>query len=371
VLKSIRRLLSNKILRPLLLAVVILTVGLILFLPTLRVLRLQSRAGALLEDVRQTAAGEHLEQFWCLLPLLVGPVEDPRLAEAADLLAQAVEINPSHPHTYFLLGRARCLAGDFSEAITAFSAYYKARPDHPLGQMELAFAAYAGNTLLPDDPTPFLTIFREAIGQVAVTGEDFHHHADHAFRIDDYPSAWFWYGVGEQLEPLPDFRAFRKDLLDAVYTGVFSASLQAAVKVIPLSTEAPVTIPQAAFFRFSTGEPVQTRIENGQEAGGYYSTGDNSGVFISVPQTGTYCLTIQALDRPPAPTEIGITLDIQPAAIIELKEGNNTWKTVDIATEMESGVHLLGMALNNDAWINGVDRNAFIAHIIIQPCFTQ
>jgi tetratricopeptide (TPR) repeat protein len=356
-------LLPKKILRPLLLAALILAVVLILFLPTLRVLRLQSQAGALLEDVRQTAAGEYPEQFWCLLPLLTGLVEDPRLAEAADLLAQAVEINPSHPHTYFLLGRTHCLAGNFTAALTALTQYTHTRPDNPLGELELAFAAYAGNTFFPNDPTPFLTTFREVIGQVAVTGEDFYLQADQAFRIEDYPSAWLWYRIGEQLEPITGSRAFRKDLLDAVYTGVFSPSIQAAVEVIPLSTEAPVTILPSAFFRLSSGHEIFVEHQSGNQIGRFSQNTDDGGVFIKVPHSGIFRLTIYAIDQPPAPTLVGITINLRTIETLELTEGDGSLQSFSVNIKLESGYHLLGIKLENDDIIVDLDRNAYICLI--------
>lgn len=62
------------------------------------------------------------------------------LSGAIEYLIISRRLNPLNSYTYFLLGRAYCLAGDPAKAVSAYRNYLMHHPENPLGRFELGMA---------------------------------------------------------------------------------------------------------------------------------------------------------------------------------------------------------------------------------------
>jgi tetratricopeptide (TPR) repeat protein len=338
--------------------------------PSLRALRLRATAGRLLDEYIRTHAGEHQDHFVCLLPLLTDLPADPQLEEATALLEKARDLQPALQHTHYLLGQAYCLGEHFPEAVKALGDYVEMRPDNPLGQLSLAFAHFSWGNLAEDlTKAEKLSTLDQALlrlESINFTRESLLTKAKEAFIRESYPASWLWFSISNTFRALHGEDAFQKTILDVIYQPGDKAAVDENL-VVEVGKD-PIIIRPFQFFRLASGDPVSTHMISGQEAAFYYQNTDDGGIFFNVAESGEYCLRIDALDNPPAPTYIGISYDFSPVTILELSEGNNSWKTFTLSLNMESGVHLLALDLENDAWINGIDRNAYIGEIRLFYC---
>jgi hypothetical protein len=289
------------------------------------------------------------------------------------LLLTAKTIDPENPHTYLLLGRAACLQENYYLAYNAFDDFNQARPDNPLGRLEAAFA-YISATHGKEDLSPTVreaieNLARQQLGQLAIEDHFFPDEADKAYENDAYDLAWYWYRVGEIRGVLSEEQATRLALLSAVVEP--SQSMQApfdAHEVFVLNDS--LRIAPEDFFRLADGQPVAVRTFDEKTAAAYFSNNDPGGVFIQVETGGQYCLSIEALDRPPEITAIAMTLNLEEVRLIELTRGDDTWSRYLTQLPLEEGLHLLGFRLTNDLYISaeGIDRNGYVGEVVITQC---
>jgi hypothetical protein len=342
----------------------------------LRVLNLQARAGDLIENYIQEHAAEFDHYFTCQLPVQIDlPERDQGLNNALDLLEKARKLRPNNPHTNLLLGRAYCLHGDFFRAISFFEVFSQERPGNPLGDLEAAYAHFTLSILEGEMLDPIRKAHEGQTRKIFLQqglGADYFKNqfkqAENAYYARNYREAWLRYRMANIYEPLDNEVAFRTAVMDLVFSQTTPFREQLKNKHV-VNLKDSLSIDQSSFFRFENGASVNPRDMLGQTVGVYYMNTDPGGILISVEEKGTYCLHIQALDHPPEPTHIEVTLNFERLLIMDLLNGDNAWCTVETDLFLNQGYYLLGFRLtNDDSDVNGLDRNAYVGDVMIQRC---
>jgi len=347
--------------------------GMLAWQPLL-VLSLQARAGDRIEGFIQDFAGDYENFFACQMPALTDLPSDERLDRATALLEKAKGLQPQNAQTDLLLGRALCLQGDFPLAVKAFESFSQAHPENPLGSFEAAFAhftsALTSNELSEAERTAQEGQSRAILAGMGYTGDYFFQEGEAAltrYPTPAYPVAWYWYRLSGIFQPLPEEAAFRIELLDLAFSGkTEQAMINNEDLVLPLDDA--LTIQPSALFMLADGSPIIINEYDQTPVALIYGRWNLGCGLIDISEKNTYCLTITALDRPPEPTQVEISLDFKGIMQVELPDGDDTWKTFTKDVQLSQGLHLLGIRLANDAKVNGLDRNGHIAEIILQKC---
>ncbi len=343
---------------------------LLFFGSSFRILRLQIRAGRILDEFLITNGIETNDQFTCLLPLVENLSDVDRLQEAITLLENATSIDPDHPQTHLLLGKVYCLSGDFPKAIEAFKVYSQVKPANPLGTMELAFAMFASQ-ITTSSSYPGVGLADELVTlfqSVNISSEDFSAHAHDAFRKENFQTAWLWYGVTDEMAALDNLSAYRKAILDLLFQQSDKAARALLSDNIFIGSTSKVFIPPTGYFRLDNGDQVPTGEKLGREAAILYSKYEDARVFIEINHSGCYQISVPILDTPPSPILIDVTVDFKPIMEIQLENGDDAWRVFGGQLFLEEGYHLIGFRLENDTKFDGLDRNAMIGSLTIYPC---
>jgi len=356
-----------------LITALLVVVGVITWKP-LRVLNLQARGGEKIEDYIQTYAPDFENYFACQIPAFIDLPEDQGLTEAVSLLEKAQALQPENAQTHLLLGRAYCLQKDYESAVEAFESYSKGRPDNPLGDLETAFAhftlAVKDNDLTETDKNAHEIQSRLILEEEGYSGDYFLEEGNSAFNRwinPDYRAAWYLYKLSEIFRLSPTEIAFKTAIMDVAFKDETSF-LEFIEEEQIVKLEDKNNILPSSFFRLEDGSPVNTREFKGQMAGMYYRNRDPGVTILEVLDSGSYCLFIKAFDTPPEPTIIELTIDFKPLTMIEMQNGDETWRSYEIETYLEEGLHLLGIRLTNDGNVNGIDRNGSVGEILIESC---
>jgi len=352
-----------------LIIVLLVIVGVVAWKP-LGVLNLQAHAGGKIEGYIQTYASEYKNYFACQIPAFIDLPDDEGLTEAVSLLEKAQVLQPENAQTHLLLGKAYCIRGDYEAAIDAFEAFSQGRPGNPLGDLERAFAHFTmtlANKKLSDDEESYHQSQSKKILESQGYSSEYFIEEGNAAYLGAAPAAWYWYHIAELFQSLPQVTTFRAAILDLVFKEE-TTFLEFVDQEQIIILEKKNNIPPSSFFRLSDGSPVDTGEIKGQLAGMYYRNTDPGVSIIEVLDSGSYCISIQALDSPPEPTLIELTLDFDPLTIIELQNGDETWGSFETEAYLQEGFHLLGIRLTNDGNVNGVDRNGVVGEIAIESC---
>ncbi|MFQ5615682.1 MAG: tetratricopeptide repeat protein [Anaerolineales bacterium] len=176
----------------------------------------QMQGGRFLAPVLETVRETDAVTFACASPPLTDEDLRDSLKKARGHLGKALEYNPELSHAYLLLGRANCLLGAASEAVRAYRAYTRLRPDNPLGHLELGFA-WEGVCLAQNRnaittlgeieswqrcSSKFLNeVILTAWDEAGLTAKDFFKVGDQAFQDKRYEEALWWYGRANKIAP--------------------------------------------------------------------------------------------------------------------------------------------------------------------------
>ncbi len=333
--------------------------------PRVMTLVYQTKAGSILDGVIPLGSDQDMDYFACLLPVLFempeGSGED--VAEAIRLFEQSLSIIPNNDHAYYLMGQSLCLNREFDQAIDYLEKYIEQCPKNPLGWMEKGFAYFSMAESLDGDQDEMKASYLNAailsLEEAGITGGLLKNHADIAFEEGDYRIAWVYYRLSNAMNLLSDADCFKIAMLDLVMQGETEQWDYFEDELI-LTLEDSLTIQPSSFFRLEDGELVYVSDMQGEMAGMYYRNKDPGGSMIWVEESGNYYVSINALDHPPAPTNIQVSLDFDPLVLLELKNGDDDWIMYEARISLVRGYHLLHVRLTNDGKVNGVDRNAYM-----------
>lgn len=359
-----------------LLVVILFGVALIVFVyPQIRALRLQTKAGKLIEEHVARVQEEQPEtaegNFYCIIPAMQsGSLEGNDLDQAIQWLNEAKSLAPNNVHSSFLLGQAYCLKEDYERAVDALDEFLILRPENLLARAEIgfAFSALARSAADPQVAQTYQSVSLQYLGQADFSANSFINLGDTAFKQERYQDALVWYEVGKSLSPLQDPLLFRYALLHLVFEGS-TPTMDRIKEGVMLELAGELTVDPSSFFELSTGSSFQTGTDNGKTLVTLASNGQNAGILLNVLEANRFCFSILALDKPPQPTQIGVGLDFKKFATFELNDGDGEWEQFDFDVYLDRGFHVLGVKLMNDLYIAGeIDRNAYIGPVKIEAC---
>lgn len=338
-------------------------------LPQVLTLHYQSRAGSLMEEFIQREASDYQDHFACLLPILVdySEVNTDEISQAISLLQRSSRLTPNNTHTMYMLGKAYCMVEDYQSASETLSDYKEARPNDPLGKMELGFAYFTWAQTLGDEQEEAKTAYMDrsvtAFEDAGLRGGLFRGHGDIVYERADFRTACVYYeiaGVDTDLAPI------RKAVLSFVKINgedCFCTFMDDSnIDII----DDELIIPPGEFVRLNDGTPVSVRSRAEKRVGVYFSNYDIGGKFIEVVNSGYYSFIIQALDASPAPTKIEFSIDLQPFSILKLENGDEKMEYVELECFLKRGTHLLSFRLINDANVDKLDRNGYLGELTIR-----
>lgn len=359
-----------------LLVVVLFGVALIVFVyPQIRALRLQTKAGKLIEEHVAWVQEEQPEtaegNFYCIIPTMQsGSLEGNNLDQAIQWLNEAKSLAPNNVHSSFLLGQAYCLKEDYERAVDALDEFLILRPENLLARAEIgfAFSALARSAADPQVAQTYQSVSLQYLEQAGFSETSFFNLGDAAFKQERYQDALVWYRMGEKNGYLPNLGYYRLSLLETVQTGKTGHAdylpKESIIVIDDLITFRPET-----FFYITDGTPATVIQHNDKPVSVLWSKTDEIGVMLVAIEYGTYCIRLEALDQKPEPTELELKLDFKPIMKVVLVEGNEFWKTFETEVILEPGSHLLSVDFLNDYRVEGViDRNGYLGTITVQRC---
>lgn len=135
--------------------------------------------------------------FACLRPFLEDLQQRAKVQRALEHLTKAQSLAPRQAHTYYQIGRAYCLLGDYERAVPAFQTFTELRPKNPLASLELGFALL--NACPPNgkcaDGLNSYDVWRRA----GVTAEHFLEMAERERQKENYPEALLYYQQAQRM----------------------------------------------------------------------------------------------------------------------------------------------------------------------------
>lgn len=359
-----------------LLVVVLFGVALIVFVyPQIRALRLQTKAGKLIEEHVARVQEEQPEtaegNFYCIIPTMQsGSLEGNNLDQAIQWLNEAKSLAPNNVHSSFLLGQAYCLKEDYERAVDALDEFLILRPENLLARAEIgfAFSALARSAADPQVAQTYQSVSLQYLEQAGFSEISFINLGDAAFKQERYQDALAWYGVVESISELETSKLFRYALLQLVLEGSSPYADKIKDEMI-LDLDGTLIIEPSDFFMLLSGSSVKTSVEVDRTIGALNANTSDAGILLNVYKAKKFCISGQVLDKPPAPTQIGIDMDFETLKILDLVNGDGNWVEFNLDAHLEPGLHILGVKLMNDLYIKGeIDRNAYIGLITINPC---
>ena len=135
--------------------------------------------------------------FACLRPFLEDLGQREKAQRALEHLEKAQTLAPRQAHTYYQIGRAACLVGNYERAVAAFQTFSELRPQNPAGLLEMGFAlvqACPPNGKCADGLNPY-----DAWRKAGVRAEDFLAMAEKARAKGDYANALLWYQNAQRM----------------------------------------------------------------------------------------------------------------------------------------------------------------------------
>jgi len=135
--------------------------------------------------------------FACLRPFLEDLQQRAKVQRALEHLTKAQSLAPRQAHTYYQIGRAYCLLGNYERAVPAFQTFTELRPKNPLASLELGFALL--NACPPNgkcaDGLNSYDVWRTA----GVTAEHFLEMAERERQKENYPEALLYYQQAQRM----------------------------------------------------------------------------------------------------------------------------------------------------------------------------
>ena len=135
--------------------------------------------------------------FACLRPFLEDLQQRAKVQRALEHLTKAQSLAPRQAHTYYQIGRAYCLLGDYERAVPDFQTFTELRPKNPLASLELGFALLSAcppNGKCADGLNSY-DVWRRA----GVTAEHFLEMAERERQKENYPEALLYYQQAQRM----------------------------------------------------------------------------------------------------------------------------------------------------------------------------
>lgn len=114
------------------------------------------------------------------------------------------------------------------------------------------------------------------------------------------------------------------------------------------------------------GSEINIRTdENGKKIGKLWISDYVFSIF-NINEAAKYRISINAIDSPPAPTKLEITINMNQIINIVLEYGDNDWSMKNEIVTLNKGLNFLTLRLMNDDIVDSVDRNGNIGGIYFE-----
>ena len=135
--------------------------------------------------------------FACLRPFLEDLEQRAKVQRALEHLAKAQSLAPRQAHTYYQIGRAYCLLGDYERAVPALQTFAGLRPKNLLASLELGFALL--NACPPNGKCAAGLNSYDVWRTAGVTAEHFLEMAERERQRENYTEALLWYQQAQRM----------------------------------------------------------------------------------------------------------------------------------------------------------------------------
>jgi tetratricopeptide (TPR) repeat protein len=135
--------------------------------------------------------------FACLRPFLEDLEQRAKVQRALEHLAKAQSLAPRQAHTYYQIGRAYCLLGDYERAVPALQTFAGLRPKNPLASLKLGFALL--NACPPNGKCAAGLNSYDVWRTAGVTAEHFLEMAERERQRENYTEALLWYQQAQRM----------------------------------------------------------------------------------------------------------------------------------------------------------------------------
>jgi hypothetical protein len=324
----------------------------------------QVRGGSYLAGVLQPLQKSNPGSFACQLGPLTEPSSRSRLQQAIAHLEAARHSDPRLAQAALLLGRAYCLDGDLENAIAAYRAYIRMRPQNPLGHLEIGMAYALGSQ------TAAIAAWQSA----GVTPAQILSVAEQAFTLKNYPSAASWYRISAVgVKDIPIGVLLRWSMAASISGQDLPDTANQILPVFPIAELGKTRI-EAMYFRWlrdnvqnnlAYGDRLMDRPGPDRSVGRMWWSGD-AVIIIHAPVSGKYAITIRAQNSIPPPVQMNLTLDLVPVYPFEMQRGDMSWQEFQTEVDLSAGYHVIELQFLNNAIVNGIDRDAVIEWIEVQ-----
>lgn len=256
---------------------------------------------------------------------------------------------PNDVHTAQHLAQGYMALDRPQDALQILEDAYRREPQSLLVQHELSltYAALGHN-----DPALW-----QALGMNASTllmlGDQ------HVHRGSRSSEALFWYQIASRLEPSYELRkrlTFAAALAGAPQVEAQDPSLIHHLddRTLQVSGGELHWLVERSRPDFAFGD----RLGLHSGATGIIWWSDHVGLLVRIDEPGAYRLSMQVRHAPPAPIEMALGVNGEQLQHASLGRGDGSAEIISVVTELEQGVHLLGVWYLNNAIVNGVDRDA-------------
>jgi hypothetical protein len=343
-----------------------ITVAIILLLPSVLALHDQSCGAQLLDEVLTSIGGADDVSTYCFPPELIED-DQSKLESAQAYLAQSLR-HKDLSHTHLLLGRVACLLGNTENAVESYVAFTEARPDNPLGHVELALGYFLLNKGYVQKTRLTQEIITETL-KANVNPLDMFSNGQVRFHFANYENADLWFEIGSLTNiTIPKSLLFLWNISSIVSKGRFIENLdQLNFPPQIINNETKIEAKSLIWVvpNLVTGETLETYPSGNPDSGVMWWNGIAI-VPVDVQTSATYKIILRAQNVPPLPIRIQLEHNFSTIAQFETDKDDYSWSDFSVLYKLEKGLHIIGVQFLNDGIENGINRNAVLDWIRIE-----
>lgn len=288
--------------------------------------------------------------------------------QAIGYLDHARRLDPKSAVVERLSARARALKGDTTAAVAALQRAKELQPRSLLIAGELAHAYDAAGDHAAAD------LLWQAVG---VDTTQLGAYGHRAFEGGDCTAAARWYAGALARQPDQAAATLFPRAICAVSLGTPDARALLAEVTTADPSFAPLLITDELIvpghsFRFISqvsewgvfyGQPLPST--NGSD--GLFPWTGGAVVVLDAPRDGLYTLEFELRQSDPPPVRLEVLIDGVAVARLQLSRGDNSFSRVALPAVLSPGLHTVSVKFLNNDIIDGRDRDAVVAQLIVRP----
>lgn len=286
--------------------------------------------------------------------------------QAISYTQAAQRLTPNDPAILRQLAQAYLLVERYDEATLALERAYQLAPKSLVIQRDLAVAY----TLAGD---------RRAAEQLwlqqGMTPDHMASMGDSQIRASRYADARMWYRLAalhdESLAP----ELLARQVMSAALSGdpapdlremAIQAGLIGVVGDDGLRVEGSALrwLTETPEYDVYVGTPLN--FPRADDVGTFWWQGE-AAMVIDVRGAGEYRIDAALCECAPPPVEMRIGVDGSPLAGLALGRGDGSVSTTSISVYLEPGLHTVHLWFDNNAVVDGIDRNAKVYWVAVSP----